>query len=87
MESNDSPEIPYRGETSDIPGLPSGGEGQRDMYIERETGIDREREREGDHPTYQRSPVNRNRTRDTQRQRGKDTERERQRDRDRDRDR
>ena len=24
VESNDSPEIPYRGETSDIPGLPSG---------------------------------------------------------------
>ena len=27
MESNDSPEIPDREETSDIPGLPSGGEG------------------------------------------------------------
>ena len=26
MESNDSPEIPDRGETSDIPGLPSGEE-------------------------------------------------------------
>ena len=25
VESNDNPEIPYRGETSDIPGLPSGG--------------------------------------------------------------
>ena len=25
MESNDSPEIPDRGETSDIPDLPSGG--------------------------------------------------------------
>ena len=24
VESSDSPEIPYRGETSDIPGLPSG---------------------------------------------------------------
>ena len=24
VESNDSPEIPVRGETSDIPGLPSG---------------------------------------------------------------
>ena len=24
VESNESPEIPYRGETSDIPGLPSG---------------------------------------------------------------
>ena len=24
VESNDSPEIPDRGETSDIPGLPSG---------------------------------------------------------------
>ena len=29
MESNDSPEIPDRGETSDIPGLPS-GEGKGD---------------------------------------------------------
>ena len=29
MESNDSPEIPDRGETSDIPGLPSRGEGGR----------------------------------------------------------
>ena len=26
VESNDSPEIPDRGETSDIPGLPSGAE-------------------------------------------------------------
>ena len=26
VESNDSPEIPDRGETSDIPGLPSGEE-------------------------------------------------------------
>ena len=26
MESNDSPEIPDSGETSDIPGLPSGAE-------------------------------------------------------------
>ena len=25
VESNDSPEIPHRGETSDIPGLPSRG--------------------------------------------------------------
>ena len=25
VEKNDSPEIPDRGETSDIPGLPSGG--------------------------------------------------------------
>ena len=25
VESNDSPEIPDKGETSDIPGLPSGG--------------------------------------------------------------
>ena len=28
MESNDSPEIPDRGETSDIPGLPSGAEAE-----------------------------------------------------------
>ena len=27
VESNDSPEIPDRGETSDIPGLPSGEKG------------------------------------------------------------
>ena len=27
MQSNDSPEIPGRGETSDIPGLPSGAKG------------------------------------------------------------
>ena len=26
METNDSPEIPDRGETSDIPGLPSGAD-------------------------------------------------------------
>ena len=32
MKSNDSPEIPDRGETSDIPGLPSGG---------RQTGSDK----------------------------------------------
>ena len=29
-ESNDSPEIPDRRETSDIPGLPSGGQRQKD---------------------------------------------------------
>ncbi len=29
MESNDSPEIPDRGETSDIPGIPSGGEREK----------------------------------------------------------
>ena len=32
MESNDSPEIPDWGETSDIPGLPSGEE-KRQIYI------------------------------------------------------
>ena len=41
MESNDSPEIPDRGETSDIPGLPSGGgsdtETDRNTERERET--------------------------------------------------
>ena len=31
MESNDSPEIPDRGETLDIPGLPSGG--VRDEFV------------------------------------------------------
>ena len=35
MESNDSPEIPDRGETSDIPGLPSGGEREREREDER----------------------------------------------------
>ena len=30
MKSNDSPEIPDRGETSDIPGLPSGEERERE---------------------------------------------------------
>ena len=29
VESNDSPEIPDRGKTSDIPGLPSGVKGNR----------------------------------------------------------
>ena len=31
VESNDSPEIPDRGETSDIPGLPSGGTDQKQI--------------------------------------------------------
>ena len=31
MESNDSPEIPDRGETSDIPGLPSGVAGEEEV--------------------------------------------------------
>ena len=35
VESNDSPEIPDRGETSDIPGLPSGG--ITEPYLERFT--------------------------------------------------
>ena len=39
MESNDSPEIPDRGETSDIPGLPSGVVGGG-----REAGMKRGRE-------------------------------------------
>ena len=39
MESNDSPEIPDRGETSDIPGLPSGKERKRGKGV-------RERDRE-----------------------------------------
>ena len=33
MESNDSPEIPDRGETSDIPGLPSGDETGKNVHI------------------------------------------------------
>ena len=45
VESNDSPEIPDRGESSDIPGLPSGGgeEGR-----ERRGKRERERRREGE---------------------------------------
>ena len=35
-ESNDSPEILDRRETSDIPGLPSGGELERERERERE---------------------------------------------------
>ena len=39
VESNDSPEIPQRGETSDIPGLPSGVDIKRqvDRQSERQT--------------------------------------------------
>ena len=41
MESNDSPEIPDRGETSDIPGLPSGDKSwnieSTKKYIKRRT--------------------------------------------------
>ena len=33
MESNDSPEIPDRGETSDIPGLPSGVTLQKNLIL------------------------------------------------------
>ena len=33
VESNDSPEIPDRGETSDIPGLPSGGTKNSKWFI------------------------------------------------------
>ena len=42
MESNDSPEIPDRGETSDIPGLPSGeneGVAKGKMSITQKEGI------------------------------------------------
>ena len=35
MESNDSPEIPDRGETSDIPGLPSGEVGRQHQESDR----------------------------------------------------
>ena len=38
MESNDSPEIPDRGETSDIPGLPSGGPATENV-IDREYSL------------------------------------------------
>ena len=43
MESNDSPEIPDRGETSDIPGLPSGAKKQQ---TNKKTARKRERGRE-----------------------------------------
>ena len=33
MESNDSPEIPDREETSDIPGLPSGGKSVKKAVV------------------------------------------------------
>ena len=50
MESNDSPEIPDRGETSDIPGLLSRWERERerdrDRDRERKTETERDRERE-----------------------------------------
>ena len=36
MESNDSPKIPYRGETSDIPGLPSGVGGGKEKGRKRQ---------------------------------------------------
>ena len=43
MESNDIPEIPDRGETSDIPGLPSGErqEELRHKEVRVETGRDK----------------------------------------------
>ena len=41
MESNDSPEIPDRGETTDIPGLPSGGQPQGIISGLKETFIKR----------------------------------------------
>ena len=33
MESNDSPEIPYRGETSDIPSLPLGDPTEQGTFL------------------------------------------------------
>ena len=39
MESNDSPEIPDRGETSDIPGLSSGAALNSVMFIRISSGI------------------------------------------------
>ena len=38
MESNHSPEIPDAGETSDIPGLPSGGEREKERERVRDWG-------------------------------------------------
>ena len=52
MESNDSPEIPDRGKTSDIPGLPSGdlvntntisaNEDQHDLHMHIDGHMDRQ---------------------------------------------
>ena len=45
VESNDSPEISDRGETSDIPGLPSGGEREKERERVRDWG-DRKTDRQ-----------------------------------------
>ena len=39
MESNDSPEIADRGETSDIPGLPSGAQSKRKRKKKAEVAV------------------------------------------------
>ena len=57
MESNNSPEIPDRGETSDIPGLPSGDMGKREEGRERGWGREtrgRVEEREGERAIWRR---------------------------------
>ena len=41
MEANDCPEIPDKGETSDIPGFPSRDSGQKEGKPERELGLGR----------------------------------------------
>ena len=46
MESNDRPEIPDRGETSNIPGLPSRAERETDRQTETERQRQRDRERQ-----------------------------------------
>ena len=48
MESNDSPEIPDRGETSDIPGLPSGDLGhEKSEYLRLNEENEKENSGEG----------------------------------------
>ena len=46
VESNDSPEIPDRGETSNIPGLPSEGQTERQTQSDGHSQTDTDRETE-----------------------------------------
>ena len=89
-KSNDSPEIPDRGETSNIPGLPSGGQTERKMedterQVESFTG--KHTDRQGDAETDREKQRDRRgvgkRKRETDRQRERETETDRQTDRDR----
>ena len=48
MESNDSPEIPDRGETSDIPGIPSGADSETDLCQEQNSNNHLEKNKQGE---------------------------------------